>query len=234
LDVDRYAEVPAAYVQRSLTQPEGTFGLAFANYSAFIAATEAVGWVPVFAFGVTSGFEVSVSAPLRYDEGLRDWAFLDPIPELTLHLFDSSELEVGLRAGAVLPVTSDSGTTFRLGVPLLWRAVDLLRVDAGAEVGWTFTRPRAAGVRIPLSATVQVAPWLFTGLGGAPNFGVGAGGKTAVDAHALLGLTLGARERAQLDITVRFFAENIGDGDDGQFADGAGTVITFGFFPDIY
>lgn len=221
-------------MQRSLTQPEGTFGLSFANYSAFIAATEAVGWVPVFAFGVTADFEVSVSAPLRYDEGLRDWAFLDPIPELTYHLFDSAELEVGVRGSAVVPVTSNSGTALRLGVPLLWRAADVLRVDAGAEVSWTFTRPRAAGVRIPVGATVQVAPWLFTGLGGAPNIGLGGGGKTAVDAHGLLGVTLGARERAQLDITVRFFAENIGDGDEGQFADGAGTVITFGFFPDVY
>lgn len=232
--VDRYREVPGEYVKRSLTMPEGTFGMAFANYSAFVDTSQSVGWVPVFAFGVTSDFEIAISAPLRYDEGLGDWAGLDPIPELTFHVSDSEELEVGIRTGVIVPVTSDAGASLRLGVPLLWHAASTLRIDAGAEVLWTFTRPVSSGLRVPLAATLQVARWLYAGLGAAPNVGLGGRSKTTLDANALFGLTLEARERAQADLTLRVFAENLGSGDAGKFSDGAGVIVSLAFFPDVY
>jgi hypothetical protein len=226
--------MPAEFVKRALTQPEGTLSLSFANYSAFIATTQSVGWVPVFAFGITSDVEVAVSAPLRYDEGLGDWTYLDPIGDVTLKLAEADDWEVGVRAGALIPVTSDAGAALRLGVPLLLRVAESLRVDAAAEVMWTFGKPTSAGIRVPVGVTWQAASWFFTGLGAAPNIGVGGRSKTALDPFALLGLTLGARERAQMDITARLFVENLGAGDRGKFADGAGAVITAGFFPDIY
>lgn len=234
LAVDRRLEAPAAYVERALTQPEGTLSLAFANYAAFIGTTQSVGWVPVFAFGVTSDVEFAVSAPLRYDEGLRDWTFLDPIVDLMFKVSDSDDLEIALRAGALFPVTSEAGTALRLGVPLLYRFTNTLRLDAAAELMWTFGKPTAAGVRFPVGLTWQAASWFYTGLGGAPNVGVSGSGKTGVDPFALVGLTLGARGRAQMDVSVRFFAENLGAGDEGKLADGAGTIISVGFFPDLY
>jgi hypothetical protein len=226
--------MPAEYVDRALTQPEGTLSLSFANYSAFIATAQSVGWVPVFAFGITSDVEFAVSAPLRYDEGVGDWTYLDPIGEVTFKVAEADAWEVGVRAGILLPVTSNAGAALRLGVPLLLRLGDSLRVDAAAEVMWTFGKPTSAGIRVPVGLTWQAASWLFTGLGAAPNIGVGGRSKTGLDPFALLGLTLGARERAQMDVTARFFVENLGAGDRGKFADGAGTIITVGFFPDIY
>lgn len=226
--------MPAEYVERALTQPEGTLSLSFANYLAFIATAQSVGWVPVFAFGITSDVELAVSAPLRYDEGLADWTFLDPIGEVTVKIAESDDWEAGVRAGVMLPVTSEAGAALRFAVPLLLRVGESLRVDAAGELMWTFDKPTSAGIRVPVGLTWQAAPWLFAGLGAAPNVGVGGRSKTSVDPFATLGLTLGARDRAQMDITARFFVENLGAGDRGKFADGAGTVITAGFFPDIY
>ncbi len=234
LAVDRRLETPAEYVDRALTQPEGTLSLSFANYNAFSGTSQSVGWVPVFAFGITSDVEFSASAPLRYDEGLGDWTYLDPIGELTFKVVESEGWEAGLRVGVLLPVTSNAGAAVRLGVPVLLRLTDVLRLDAAAELMWTFQKPKSAGVRVPVGLTWQPASWLFTGLGAAPNVGVGGRSKTSVDPFALLGVTLGARERAQMDISARVFIENLGAGEGDKSWDGVGAVITAGFFPDIY
>lgn len=234
LAVDRRLETPAEYVDRALTQPEGTLSLSFANYNAFSGTSQSVGWVPVFAFGITSDVEFSASAPLRYDEGLGDWTYLDPIGELTFKVVESEGWEAGLRVGVLLPVTSNAGAAVRLGVPVLLRLTDVLRLDAAAELMWTFEKPKSAGVRVPVGLTWQPASWLFTGFGAAPNVGVGGRSKTSVDPFALLGVTLGARERAQMDISARVFIENLGAGEGDESWDGVGAVITAGFFPDIY
>lgn len=234
LDVDRHEEVPARYVARALTQPEGTLALSFSNYTAFIATNQNAGWVPTFAFGVTKDVEIAASAPLRYDEGLRDWTYLDPIVDLTVAFFDEDDVELGARVGALIPATSHAGANVHLAVPMLWRATDVLRVDAAVEVGRSFGTPSAAGLRVPVGLTWQAASWFYTGLGGAPNVGFEGPSKTCLDAFAVFGLTLHARERAQMDISVRLFAENVGAGDRGKALDGGGATINAGFFPDIY
>lgn len=233
-DVERHEEVPARYVARALTQPEGTLALAFSNYTAFIATNQNVGWVPTFAFGVTKEVEIAASAPLRYDEGVGDWTFLDPMVDLTFAFLDADDVELGARVGALIPATSSAGVGGRLAIPMLWRATEALRVDAAVEVGRSFGTPKASGLRVPVGLTWQAAKWFYTGLGGAPNVGLEGPSKTCLDAFAVIGLTLHARERAQMDINVRLFAENVGAGDRGKTLDGGGAIISAGFFPDIY
>lgn len=230
----RQRQMPGDYVARPLTLPEGTFELTLNNHVAFVDAAEVVGWVPSFAFGVTSEFELGMSAPLRYNESLRDWTKLDPLVHVAQQWWDTPELEAAARLAVLIPLTSKSDVQIEVGVPFLWHATSSLRVDAAVNGVIALEDPTQAAVNVPLGVTLQAASWLFTGLSATPNVGLTSQRKFGVDAAARLGLTLQARGSAQVDLMATLFAENIGTGRDGQTTDGIGTTFTAAFYPDTY
>jgi hypothetical protein len=214
--------------------PECTFEITLNDYLAFADASEVVGWVPSFGLGVTSSFELGLSAPLRYNESLQEWTKLDPLVHMAQQWLDDPELEASGRVAALIPATSKSATQLEAGVPVLWHVSPTLRVDAGVNAVVALERETQAAINVPLGLTVQPAPWLYTGLSAAPNVGLTSKRSTGLDAGARIGLTLQARGSAQVDIVATFFAENVGSGRNGQTTDGMGTVLTAAFFPEAY
>jgi hypothetical protein len=230
----RQREMPGDYVARPVTLPEGTFELTLNNYVAFIDAAEVVGWVPSFALGITSSFELGMSAPLRYNETLQDWTELDPLVHLSQQWLDEPELESAIRIAALIPATSMSATQFELGAPFLWHASRTVRVDASVNAVVALEKATQVAANVPLGVTVQPTSWLYTGVSATPNFGLTKERQFGLDAGARLGLTLQARGSAQVDIVATMFAENIGNGRDGKTTDGIGTVFTGVFYPEVY
>ncbi len=230
----RQREMPGDYVARPVTLPEGTFELTLNNYVAFLDAAEVVGWVPTFAFGVTSSFELGMSAPLRYNESLQDWTKLDPLVHLAQQWLDEPDVEAAARLAVLVPLTSKSDVQLEFGVPFLWHATPGLRVDAAVNAVVALEEQAQAAVNVPLGVTLQATSWMFTGLSATPNVGLTNQRKMGVDAGARLGLTLQARGSAQIDLVATLFAENVGTGRNGQTTDGVGTVFTAAFFPEVY
>src|SRR5690606_33086998 len=89
--------MPGDFVARPLTLPQGSLRFAFTYYAAFIDATEALGWMPSLAVGITSDLEVGFEVPVRYDDGVEEWTMLDPIPHVVWRWFDTPDLEIGAR-----------------------------------------------------------------------------------------------------------------------------------------
>src|SRR5690606_25309532 len=122
--------MPGDFVARPLTLPQGSLRFAFTYYAAFIDATEALGWMPSLAVGITSDLEVGFEVPVRYDDGVEEWTMLDPIPHVVWRWFDTPNLEIGARVRALIPATSNIGAAVNLGVPLSWNAHSALQLDA--------------------------------------------------------------------------------------------------------
>lgn len=230
----RQREMPGDYVARPVTLPEGTFELTLNNYLAFADASEVVGWVPSFAFGLTSSFTLGMSAPLRYNESLQEWTKLDPLVNLAQQWLDQPELEAAARLAVLIPVTSESATQVEVGVPLLWHVSSSLRMDAEVNAVVALEDATQAAINVPLALTLQAASWIYAGVSATPNLGLTKDRKAGVDAGARVGLTLQSRGSAHVDLVAAFFAENVGTGRDGQTTDGVGTVLTAAFFPEVY
>lgn len=230
----RHVEMPGDYVARPVTLPEGTFELTLNNYLAFVDASEVVGWVPSFALGITDSFELGLSAPLRYNETLEEWTKLDPLVHVAQQWLDTPELEGALRAAVLVPLTSESDVQLELGLPFMWHASSLLRVDMGVTAVIALEDKTQAAVNVPLALSVQPTRWLFTGVFATPNLGVTSKRAFGVDAGMQLGFTLQARGSAQVDLLATLFAENVGTGSNGKTTDGIGTALTARFYPEIY
>src|SRR5690606_9770566 len=108
-----------------------------------------------------------------------------------------------------------------------------LRLTAFPLLAVGVEKPAPTRVEIPIGLIVQATPWFFAGVAAGPDVGLSQASETAVDGHLLLGLTLQTRGTAHLDLTARFFVENAGAGEDDNFSDGAGTIISVGFFPQL-
>lgn len=224
--------MPGDFVARPLTLPGGSIALAFTYYAAFIDATEALGWMPSLSIGITSDIEVGFEVPVRYDEGINEWAMLDPIPHVAWRWFDRSDIEIAARVWALIPATSNIGAVLGVGVPFSWEAHSVLQLDAIPQLELGLEDPAPTQLAVPIALTVQAAPWLFTGVQAGPDIGLSEGG-IAIDGHVILGLTLQTWDTAHLDVSARFFVENAGAGQDDRFSDGAGTIISVGFFPHL-
>jgi hypothetical protein len=134
----------------------------------------------------------------------------------------SRSLEVGVDAHAILPLSGDFGLL--VGVPLLLRLGDRLRIDTGLLVPIVFGEPEARfDISIPIHVWLQVNSATFLGpmtgvyfvdQGGGERipFGFGVGTSIAYDAE------------------VRFwvlFPDISNDGDRGDFGLGVGLYVLF-------
>ncbi len=226
--------MPAQYVERPITLPNGTFQMRFTDTAAFIDASERAGWVPEFSLGITSEVEFGVSAPLRYIPSNAKWSALNPTPHLAFAFVDSLEQAAALRASALIPVGTDVDYQLQLQLPIHWRFGNFVRLEFGAEGNVGLAEDVQVNFRAPLGASVQVAQWLFVGLEVAPDVGLHGEQATGADGRVLLGLTFQTRGRAHIDLLGSFFVENAGAGSEGAFSDGAGTLFSFAFFPELY
>ena len=225
--------MPGDFVARPVTSPARTIQFSFTQYSTFIDATEALGWMPSLAIGINEAWEVGFEVPVRYDAGAEAWTSLDPIPHVALKWLDRSGWQAAVRLQALIPATSDVGTELGLGFPFIWSVHPRVRVDAAPQVLLGLEEPTPTRVTLPLGVVFQPTSWLFAGVQAGPDVGLSQDSETAIDGHVLLGLTIQTRETAHLDLTARFFVENAGAGEGNRFSDGAGVIIAFSLFPQF-
>jgi hypothetical protein len=232
--VDREEVMPGRMVARPLTLPKGTFHLGFTSTSAFIGTEPASANAPWFSLGLTSRVEIGISAPLRYDQQIKDWTGVEPIPHVAATLYAADAWELGARAEVRIPTRVDTSPLARLSVPALIRINDSLRVDVGLQGELGFEARTEASLRVPFAATVQFTDWFFSRIRGAGEFGLTSDRTSGLDAGLLFGVTHQTGGQANVDLTLELFAENIGGGRNDRFSDGGGLLVSFGFFPELY
>jgi hypothetical protein len=221
-------------VARPLTLPEGTFVFSF--HQGFVLADDAGsrGNSPAFALGITPELEFGISAPLRFDQGSSAWSVLEPLPHIGVTWEETDRFGVGTRVGVLIPTSAQIDPQVQLEIPVLLRPNESWRVDFAllSEVGFESSTEVSLGALA--GASVQVAPWFFTGAEVALDLGVTGGRTTGVDGALLAGLTYQSRGHANVDLVARVFAENMGGGRQGQFSDGTGFSLSVSFFPELY
>lgn len=159
---------PLRYVDRPLTLPTAVVRpdvyLSVMSVEMAAEREEFIGLLGGVAAGFTADLELGAFlVPLALAP---DADYADPWVYGMYRLVSNNLLEVGLYSGFSLPVQSD----FRIhgGLPLLFRAMDSLRINTGGYLGVLFSDPAIASLEFPLQVAVQASPSFFIG----PELGV--------------------------------------------------------------
>ncbi len=173
----RYAARPA---QRTLTLAEGVARVDHgADWTVGFFRGEAPNQVTV---GVMNDLEVGVAWP---------WT-RDPTVFATLRVFGSNDIDVGVRASAMIPAITTGTSVVRAGIPLVIRPTRDLRVSTGVDVDLLLTPQISPYVVVPLQLLANVTRRFFLGAQGA--VGLVDGRSWTGQVGAFVGHTVSATE----------------------------------------
>jgi len=109
-----------------------------------------------FTVGITNDFEMALVWPISRDPSL----------QATGRVFSSPELDVGVRGTLTVPAITTGNTVARIGVPIVIRAANFVRIVTGIELDLLFTAQVSPMIAIPVQLQIQGSNRLFYGLQG--------------------------------------------------------------------